>query len=827
MTTLWQDIRYGLRMLARSPGFTAIIVLTLGLGIGMNTAVFSFLDRVLLRPLPVDRPSELVAVEFRTDGGAKDNPFNYPLYVSYRDESRVFSGLAAYWGDAGDVGLGDWMGQTLGMAVSGNYFSVLGVKPFQGRFFEHEEERTPGAHPVAVISHSFWRREFTSDSTVLGRTIQVDGRPLTIIGVAPPEFTGTIAGVGPSIYMPLGTWAYVKGFALENRGYTWLHLLGRLGQGIRREQAQANLRVLAEQIRTVEPLNTHTHILISDGSRGFNLWRHEGLWWPLALLQALVILVLVVACANVTNLLLARGTTRQREIAVRRAFGAGRADVVRLLLCESVLLALLSGLCGVLLAHWLSHGLRHLLEVTRVLNTPVGVDGRILVFALLISLGSVLLFGLAPALGVTRSDRLPGLTQGAGILPASIRWWNLRNLAVVVQVAVCMIVVASGALCLRSLGKLHVADPGFDLSHALGASVDFDQASIQGAQAREFFEMVRERVASFPNVEAACLAARVPLASEGRNKTGISHMDGFEMPPGQQRLSVEFDVISPGYFRTLGIPLLRGRDFTIHDNLGAARVLIVNEAFAQRYWPGRDPIGKQVTLADGTREVIGLVKSVKLTSIREEPEPMMFWPLAQPLKGWFEDVEPVLLVRAAGAPEGLIQLVRREMESAGLGPVAFDVRTLADWAGDPLSSQRTIAGILNGIGLVGLLFVGTGLCGVMAYEVRRRTREIGVRVALGAQRGDVVVWILRKDAVLTGVGLAIGIGLSAIPMWVLSRVLPEIREWDDSFLYGVRMWDPLTYAGAALLLTLIALVAGYIPARRAAKVDPMVALRYE
>lgn len=825
MGTLWQDVRYGLRMLARSPGFTAVVVLTLALGIGTNAAVFSFLDRVLLRRLPVERPDELVMVEFQTDHGSRDDSFNYPLYCAYRDQSEVFSGLAGYWGDVVEMGSGDVKSQVMGMAVSGDYFAVLGVRPVLGRTFATQEEQVPGAHPVAVISHQLWQRHFDGSPTVLGRTIHVDGYPLTIVGVTPEEFTGTIAGVGPSVYVPLGTWAYVKGFALENRSHTWLHLLGRLKAGVTGEQAQANLRVLAEQIHAVEPMNTWTEILVSDGSQGYNPWRQEGLWWPLALLQIPTMLVLVVACANVANLLLARGTTRQREIAVRRALGASRGDVVRLLLCESVLLALLSGACAVLLAQWLSYGLRSLLEVTRVLNTPVGVDGRVLAVTLLGALASVLLFGLAPTLQVTRTRAALVLKEGSGIIATRSRWCSLRNLSVVTQVAVAMIVVVFGTLCVRSLGKLRVADPGFDAAPLLAASVDFDAASIQGPQATQFFETVRERVATVPTVEAVCLAAQVPLAS-GRSKTGIKGSE-FEIPPDQEWLSVGFDVIGPGYFRTLGIPVLRGRDFTFQDNVGAPRVMIVNETFAQRYWPGQDPIGKQVTFADGTREVVGLVKSVKLISIREEPVPTVFWPLAQPMTGWFADVKPVMLVRAHGDPESLVQLVRREMESAGLGPVACDVRTLRDRAADQLSGQRTIAVILNVIGLVGLLFVVTGICGVIAYEVNRRTREIGVRVALGAGRGDVMAWVLCKGAVLTGAGLVLGFVLSVVPMWILSRLLPEIQMWDANFLYGVPTWDPLTYAGAALLLASSAAIACWLPARRAAKVDPMVTLRCE
>jgi len=828
MGTLLQDIRYGLRMLAKGPGFTVVAVLTLALGIGANTAVFSFLDRVLLRSLPVKKPHELVKVKFTLDGGGTDDSFNYPLYVSYRDESQVFSGLIAYWGDWVNLRIDDSMEQVMGMAVSGDYFSVLGVKPVLGRAFLAEEDQTPGAHPVTVISHGLWQRRFGGDPAVIGKTISLDDRPLTIVGVAPREFTGTFVGVGCAAYVPLGTWAYMKGFPLDNRGYTWLYLLGRLKPGVSREQAQANLRVLAEQISKAEPLNTHTEIIISDGSQGSNMWLHEGWWLPVALVQVTTALVLLVACANVANMLLARGMTRQKEIAIRRALGAGRGGIVRQLLVESSLLAMLSGACGVLLAHWLSMALRSALTVASVPNMPVGVDGRILVFGLLGSLGSVLVFGLAPALQVSRPNVMSMLKDGSEVITVLARRSNLRNLLVVGQVALSVIVLALGALCVRSLGKLRVADPGFDAARVLGVSVDFERGPVRDTDAGQFFADLRERVATFPGVQAVSLAASIPLSTRGRNKTGVEHIDNFQMPPEQEYLSLDYGLVSPGYFQTLGVPLLRGRDFSAQDGPDAPKVMIVNEVFAHRYWPNHDPIGKRVTFRGEVREVIGVVKAVKLHSIREAPIPLMFWPLVQPMKRTStKQIKPVMLIRTAGDPQATVSLVRKELELAGLGPAACDVRTLTERAWDLVSTQRMMAGLLNGVGLMGLLFVGTGIFGVMAYEVSRRTREIGVRMALGAQRRNVLRLVLRKGAILTVVGLGLGIGLSSIPMWVLSRLLPEIRMWDEYFLYGVHMWDPLTYAGVALLVALIALAACWLPARRAARIDPMVALRYE
>jgi len=814
-------------MLAQSPAFTAVVVVILAVGVGANTAVFSFLDRVLLRSLPVRAPHELVKVEFRSQDGGTDDSFSYPLYANYRDESQVFSGLAAYAGDLTRLRVDDSVEQVMAMAVSGNYFSVLGVRPALGRVFLEEEGQTGKPYPVAVISHELWQRRFGGDPAVIGRTINLDDRPLTIVGVAPREFTGTLVGVGCVAYMPLGTWASMKGFPLDSRDYTWLSPLGRLKPGVRPEQAQANLRVLAEQIRRIDT-NAHLDIFITDGSHGSNIWLHEGWWWPVALVQVTMALVLLVACANVANMLLARGMTRQKEIAVRRALGAGRRRIVQQLLVESLLLAMLSGACGVLLTHWLSIGLRSTLMVARVLNTPVGVDGRILVFGLLASLGSVLLFGLAPALEVSRPNVMSTLKDGSGINTARARRWNLRNLLVVGQIAFSVIVLAFGSLCVRSLGKLRVADPGFDADRVLGISVDFERGPARGLDARQFFADLTTRVATFPGVRTVGLATNMPLSTRGHNKTGIRQIEDCPMPPGQEQVSMDFDLVSPGYFQTLGVPLLRGRDFSALDGPEAPKVMIVNEAFGRRYWPNQDAIGKHVTLYNEVREVVGVVQAAKLHSVREAPVPMMFWPLAQPIENPFmKDIKPVMLIRTADNLPAVVSLVRKELGSAGFDPAACDVRTLAERAWELVSGQRMMARLLNGVGLLGLLFVGAGVFAVMAFEVGRRTREIGIRMALGAQRRNVLRSVLRKGAGLTGIGLGLGLGLSIVPMWVLSRLLPEIRTWDAYFLYGVLVGDPLTYAGVALLVALISLAACWLPAHRAAKVDPMVALRYE
>jgi predicted permease len=824
--TLGRDIRYGIRMLTRTPGFTAIAVLTLGLGLGANTTVFSFLDRVWLRALPVHRPHELVRLEFRVDSGGTDDCFNYPLYAQYRAQHDVLAGLAADAGELADLRFGGGTERLVAMAVSDNYFSVLGVKPVLGRTFSQEGAETTNPQSVAVISYGIWQRQFDGDPAVLGKTLRVNDQALTIVGVVPAAFTGTLVGTGPAVYVSLSTWASLNGFALSDRGRTWLHLFGRLQAGVKPEQAQAALRVLAQQIHAVEPVNTHTEVFVKDGSRGYNLWLQEGWWWVLALLQAPAVLLLLVACANVSSMVLARATTRQKEIAIRLAIGGTRVHLVRQLVVESALLAFLGGLSGALLAHWLSGALGGVLPVVSALNMPMGVDVRILVFALLVSLAIVILVGLAPALRVSRPNLVTALNEGAGMIQLARGRWSFRQLLVMAQVACSVIVLSFGGLWLRSLAKLQFLDPGFEVNRVLAVTADLPDRDPRKARLGKIMGELEERLAAFPGVEALSLSSDVPLADGGKTRTTAEQMDQFEMPPAQS-LSMDLTSVSPGYFGTLGVPLLRGRDFTVRDVSGAPKVMIVNEVFARRYWPNLDPLGKHVTFySHEVREIVGVVTAVRLQSLRQQPIPLVFLPLAQPLTGWGA-AEPALLIRAGSDLQRVRQAVRRELTAAGLSPEACDLRTLAERQAAMRVTEGLIARTVNGIGLVGLLFAATGIFGVMAYEVSRRTREIGIRMALGAQLGDVLKAILARGTLLALTGLGIGIGLSILPMQLLAGLVPEIRLGAELFLYGVQVWDPLTYALVTLGVVMVALAACWIPARRAAKVDPLVALRYE
>jgi predicted permease len=842
MKTIWQDIRYGVRMMVKRPGYTAVIVLTLALGIGANTTIFSFLDRVILRQLPVEKPGELVKLECQYQyqhgnhsGVGKDNKFTYPLYVSYRDQSDVFSGLIAYTSGkmSSGIRIGDSVERVALLPVSSNYFSVLGIKPVIGRFFLAQEEREYGAQSVAVISHNLWRRLFDSDPAVLGKSISISNHIFTVVGVTPPEFTGTVAAMNPGVYVTLGALRQLDNFPWDNPGNFSFYCLGRLKPSVSRAQAEARLLVLTEQINQADSYRTaYTNFMVEDGSRGTNPVAHEDYYWLVVVLfQAPTMLVLLVACANVANILLARGMIRQREIAIRRAMGANRRDIIRQLLLESSLLALLSGVCGALLAHWLTLTLRSALPFIQQIGLPVGVDGRILCLTLLGSLGSVFLFGLVPALRVSRPNVMNVLKDSVGTVTLFSRRFSLRNILVVFQVAFSVIVLSFGVLFLLCLRALRVADPGYDHNRVLAVSFDVKDELPVNINFRELFAHLQQRVTSLPGVQTVSLASGVPLTATGRTRTGAGYIEDFQKPADRDYIPWDYTLVSPGYFRTLGVPLFRGRDFTPQDGPGASRVMIINELMAERFWPGQNPIGKHVDVGGGPREVIGVVKAVKFRNIRAKPEPLSFWPLEQQLNAKNMPSPPAekwnLLIRTRGDHQSLESLLQGELKSAGLTPAMYKIGTLAERASELHTGQRVITALLSVIGAVGLLFVATGIAGLMAFEVSQRTREIGVRMALGAQWKDVLRLVLCKGAILTAIGLGLGLGLSCIPCYILTRLVPDFRFVDEYALYGVHMWDPLTYFCVILLVSLVMLAACYIPARRATRIDPMEALRYE
>jgi len=824
-------------MLRKNPAFAAVVLVVLGLGVGANTAIFGVWDRVILRPLPVARPHELVKVECHmTIDNGKDfgtsGRFRYSDYERFNNQPQLFSGMLAYGGQ-GKVSLRDQNGASHqdALAVSGNYFAVFGVKPCVGRMFLPEDDRLSADQSVAVISHALWRRRFGGHKDVVGQQLTIDNLPVTIIGVAPAKFAGKLLGL-PDIYIPLCVWARMHNVSLQDHPENLVHLIGRLKPGVSRVQAEARLRVVARWITEDAPKEIQSTVLLSPANRQ-KLSGVKQAVYPLPLLMAVSVMLLLIACANIANMQLVRATLRRKEIAIRQAMGASRARIIRQLLSESLLLAVLGAFCGVLLAIWLDRLLCTFLSSTSFFRFTPGLDARTLTFALAVSLGTGVAFGLAPALRITRFSVIPALKAIDALAHNPVKGKKLRQRFVIVQVAVSLPVLVFGALCARGLFNLRKENPGFDPAKVLVVAPDLQGKMSNLGIFSQFIFDLRERVNAVPNVTSASLVGSVPLGESA----GSTHVKGIEAPgiPAKKRFQWEFNVVGPEYFQTLGIPLLKGRRFTTHDGPQSTKVILINDVVAQRYWPNQNPIGRRVTFRGGVDqpvepwEIIGIVATSKLRTIREKPRPIMYLPMPQ--CPWFKTPDhrlcvPSLLMRAQGDPRALVPGIRSLIKSSPL-PVDCHVETIADRLFETFYPQRVITGTLTLLGLLGILLSACGTYGVLAYVVRQRTREIGIRMALGATRREVMMPILGKGIRLSAIGLILGLGLSLCAARILERKLPDMRDWDSNFLFGVQTWDLLTFVYAALAMMAVVLLACAIPARRAAKIDPMVTLRYE
>jgi predicted permease len=837
MGTLWQDMQYGVRMLRKSPGFTAIALITLVVGIGANTSLFNALDQVHMRPLPVKKPHELVSVHFRFRHGSWEEisgECGYSTYEAYHERSEVFASLMGFKGQTLTLRVNDVAESINGAAVSTNYFSTLGLRPALGRLIEPEQEQSPVVYqPIAVISHRFWRRRFEGRPDVIGKEIIINNQVLTVIGVAPAGFTGTVVGYPAEIFIPLGTAAQIRGEQIHNISVCQL---GRLKPGVDIKQAQAALQVLQAQINTPKPDEPKITPLVFDGSQGYIPRDTRVASYPLALFLGIAILVLVIACANIANLQLARAVTRQKEIAVRRALGASQWRVIRQLLVESLLLAFVGGAIGVLLTvcfeRWMYAALMRIASATLTPEIQIHIVGglhtRMLLFAMGISLAAGIAFGLTPALAIVRQNVEPALKESTGYAGFPARSWNSHSVLVVAQIAVALVVMVFSGLCLRNVIGLQHTDTGYDTRQILVARLDIEGWLIDRPDLNRFMDDLREQVSRLPSVASASLTTCPPVSetSAGRTVTGI---EGAEMPMDGE-INLRAGVVGSGYFRTLGQTVLAGRDFTIHDGPNAHKVIVINEVLSKRYWPNRNPIGKHISFfvksgedAD-VRKVVGVVKSVKLRSILEESVPIVYLPLEQQKKD--RKITPILLIRAEGNSHRLIPVIRKIAATIG-APAALDIRTVSERISELLLTQRILTGILNLFGAAGLVLSTMGIYAVMAYAVKQRTREIGIRIALGARKQDVLVPVLRKGALLMIIGLILGLGLSLVSTRFLAGQLSHIREWDKYFLQGIYTWDIWTYAATTLVIAVVVLTACYFPARRAAKIDPMVALRYE
>jgi predicted permease len=816
---LLQDLRYGARMLLKRPGGAAIVVLSMALGIGANSTIFSFVNELLLRPPAVERPEELLEVlNHNARRGSSFDSFSglsYPEYEFYRDNNHVFSETLAW---TGDPSLISWSrkgeGEIIqGEYVSGNFFSCLGVKAALGRTFAPEEDRTPGTHPVVVISHAFWQGRLGADPDVIGSTMTLNGFSLKIIGVAPKGFSGLMVGVMPDVWIPLmmGPQTRRDPELLTSRSMFWIFGVGRLKSGLTSMQARADLNVLANQLAQSYPKDNemfeaaiYPATLLPGPVRGYVI-AFSGL------LMLVVSLVLLIACANAASFLLAQAIARRREIAVRAALGASRSRLVRQTLAESILLACLSGGLGWLLARWTAPLLLSLIPSALPLRFAVSPDYRVFGFTLIVSLLAGLLFGLAPAWQGTRIDLATSLkdgTSGGGIHKS-----RLRSLLVVGQVAVCSLLLVGGGLCLRSLLHAQSIDIGFETGNRLIATIDLSSLGYTEARVKVFFDNLIERTRTIPGVESASLTSHLPL---GTVVWGESfNIEGHQPPPGESGFGVNTMSVGPEYFKSMGTAVLRGREFTARDMEGAPRVVVINEEMARRFWPDRDPVGATLTMGHGNREerfeIVGVVKSGKYRTLGEQPRLFLYHPILQGHYGG-----ATLVAKTSGDPASALAALRREIGALDPNVAPTQLSSLQDHMAFALFPARIVGVLLSVFGAIALVLALAGLSGLIAYSVSQRTREIGIRMALGAGMRDVLKLVIGEGMLLTLIGMAIGLAAA----FGLTRFLSEL-------LYGVSAIDPLTFGGIALLLIGVALVACWLPARRATKVDPMIALRCE
>ncbi len=808
----WGDIRFGLRMMGKRAGSNAAVVLALALGIGMNGAVFTFVNALLLRPPEgVGATGGLLEIWMHnrlTTGVQGYLPFTYPDYAYFRDHARSLEGVLAFDGDGHPaIWNRSGAGQVVqGQLVSGNFFSLLGVNAELGRTISPGDDQLGSPRFAVVLSHSFWRRELGADPGIVGRTLVLNGAAFTVVGVAPPGFTGLLVAIEPDFWAPLATQEQFTRDKdrISNRDGNWLIVGGRLGPGVDKAKAQAEMQVLARQLaRDYPDSNKNMDALVYPATLVPGPYRGYVSAFT-GLLLAVFALVLLIACANAASFLLARATGRAREMAIRSALGAGRGRLIRQMLIESLLLSSIAGMAGVALAWWMSRLLLGLKPASLPIELEVPMDWRVVLFTVLVSLATGLIFGLVPALRSAQADAAPLLkeeTQTAGL-----RKSKLRSLLLIGEIATCVVLLTGATLCVRSLMHANSIDPGFDTQHIAVATLDPGSLGYSPERVEVFYHGLMEHVLALPGVTAASYVNFLPLgASEEMTSAGKS--------VGKDPNPIYVDVyrVDPGYFSTMGITLLRGRDFTQKESDSREPgVVIVNEVLAQKLWPGQEPTGKRIALGDEktTSEVIGVVKAGKYRTLGEEPVEVIY-------RGALPSSR-TLVIRTSGDARTLLEDARRAVQAVDPMMAATGLQTIEEYMALPLFPARTTGLLLGASGVLAAVLTAIGLFGVITYVVSQRTHEIGVRMALGARQTDVLKLVMRQGLQVTLIGLCIGL----VAACAGARLLAP-------FLYGIGANDPATLAGVAVGVTAVAMLACYIPARRAMRVDPAVALRYE
>jgi len=837
MHNLIQDVRYGLRMLRKSPGFTLVAVLTLALGIGANTAIFSLINALLLKMLPVQRPAELVVigdpagVHTQTNGTPQVRYFSYPLYRALRDNTQAFSGMLV--SGAMSRTKASKNGSDISLAactlVSGNYFSVLGVNALMGRTLSPQDDDAKGKHPVAVVAYDFWQRKLGGDKAILGETVNLNNYPFTIVGVAPPGFFGDTVGDNEDFWVPMTMQEQLMPGRpyLETLNTSWLHIIARLRPGTSLSRAQANVNVAFKQF-VDGPLSASlsagdhdalrkSSVDVVPGGSGFSYLR-KAFFAPLMILMTIVGLVLLIACVNVANLLLARASARQKEIAVRLALGAGRQRLLRQLITESLLLALAGGICGLLLAHWGTQALLHVaVSPSNAQALDVHPDLRILAFTAGVCLLAGLIFGLVPALRSLRVELTPTLKDRTQVSEPASGWLRLNwgKLLVASQVALSLLVLFAAGLLVRTLGNLKNLDLGYNRERLLLLRTDPIAAGYKGQQVVNIANEIVSRLSTLPGVRGVTVSKNGLFT--GSDSSDDIKVEGY-VPAREEDSAVHWDWAGPNYFSAIGIPMILGRDIGSQDTAASPKVAVINETMARFYFGKTNPIGRKFWIDDSAQarpvEIIGVAGDARGFELRGPMERRFYMPFAQTYQESMANV--IFEVRTVGDPSAIGDTARKVISDFDPNLNVIWVRTVDRLVTDVLSTDIMIARLSSFFGGLALLLACIGLYGVMSYTVNGRTKEIGLRMALGAQRSSVLSMVLKEVMTLVLIGVAVGIPAAL----VASRSL-------SSLLFGLNPADPVSLGIVILLLSGVAMLAGLIPARRATKVDPLVALRYE
>lgn len=833
-----QDLRYGWRGLVKRPAFTIVAVIILALGIGANSAIFTLINAVVLKPLPVSNPEELVLFNSSPSEGTRTSDgdlspgrwdlFSNASYRYFREHDKSFQDLSAFRSGESrlsvrrvDASSSEAAQRASGHLVSGNYFSVLGVNAMLGRVLTSEDD-APAASPAAVLSNSYWKQKLNADPQIVGRNILLNGTSFTIVGVMPPEFFGIRVRRSPDFWLPLAFQPQIelRKSALDDKNVYFLNMIGRLKPGISLEQAQAGINVELRQFLIDESgsqLNDerrltiqNSYVTLESGARGLSGLR-KFYSTALRMLMVIVALVLLIACANVGNLMLSRAAARKAEISLRQALGASRWRLVRQLLTESLLLAVIGGVVGILIAQWGVSLLVSRLAATSPLD--VKPDTTVLLFTLGISIISGVLFGIAPAVRATKADLTTALKEKS----ASGRTgrFNLGSVLVVAQVAVSLILLVGAGLFARSLIKLQQEDLGFNRDNVLLASVDTRLAGYKPDELSAVYRQLYDRLSTLPNVQSATIASFSPMQGSSTNSTVT--VRGYT-PNENENMAVGEILIGPDFNETLGVPLLMGREIGLQDTPASGRVAVVNQSFANAFFPNQNPIGRRLTFEEDSDkddfEIVGVIGDSKFDSAKEKPERTVFRPILQ-----VQDqltFQNVFELRTVGDPLNLSNEVRAAVTEVNDRLSILNLTSLRLQTDEALKQDKLIAQLVSFFGLLGLLLSCVGLYGIMAHAVVRRTNEIGIRMALGAERLNIIWMVLKESLLLVVVGLAIGLPAS----WAAARLI-------SNQLFALSPSDPLTLITAVTLLTIVAALAGYLPARRAARVDPLNALRYE